>query len=215
MNPDLGYEKELWKKGYKNIVGIDEVGRGAFAGPLVIGCVSFPNIFISKFTVPKNIFIRDSKKLTAFQRQRASDWITNNFPWSVGISSVSYINKHGMSKSLGSGIVGALNSFHSLSNVGVDYMLIDGKFTPKIGKYEPLEKTSIIGGDGLSMSIAAASIVAKVYRDTIMERLSKLKKYSLYMWDKNKGYGTKAHREALSKNGSTIYHRIQFVKNFI
>lgn len=208
--PDFSFEKKLWEKGLKLVCGVDEVGRGSFAGPVFAGAVVFsPN---SKFDLPKQIIINDSKKLSEVQRKISSDWIKHNaFCWGIGSSSVRKINKHGIKKATEIAFRNAIKACNEL----VDFLLVDAFYVPRAVGLAKKSQTPIVKGDSLSFSIAAASILAKVERDSFMEKLGKKRIYQKYEWFKNKGYGTKAHREAITKHGITKYHRELFIRNLI
>jgi ribonuclease HII len=227
--PNLRYENLVWKRGYKEVAGLDEAGRGAFAGPLVTGCVVFPkDIDIKK--LPKEIRIDDSKVLSGLQRSRSYKWIIENAKgWGIGVSSVAEINKIRIVKSTASAFRRCVKGTQLRMHTRVEYLLIDAFYIPYIrGLTMPLKKhrneknskthmkmtgsqMAIVKGDKKSFSIAAASIVAKVTRDRIMERLSKDSKYSVYGWERNKGYGTLFHRNAIQKYGATKLHRKDYI----
>lgn len=196
INPTLGFEEELWNSGYLAVAGLDEVGRGCFAGPVVTGAV----IFKSDSKIPDGI--RDSKLLTPVKRKKLSQEIKDNcFVWSIGQSSVELINELG--------IVGAtqIAFYQSVQNLNspADFLLIDAFYIDGI---EKAKQKPIIHGDMLCISIAAASIIAKVYRDELMEKLSL--QYPEYGLEKHKGYGTKQHRDAIKKFGLKDIHRKSF-----
>lgn len=247
MTPTFKYEKLLWKRGFKIVAGMDEVGRGCFAGPVVAGAVAFARFVGSeKWEVSglEGIKIDDSKKLTERQRLVADEWIKqNSLTWGVGRASVAEINKKGMAKATASAFRRAARSAQDRTRNRVDYLLIDAFFIPYIRQFPSWSKSSrktlnnklngknlnkfgeiswtknlrqlpIIDGDAKSFSIAAASIIAKVYRDALMTKLSKNRNYKKYNWNKNKGYGTKEHQEVILKYGTTRYHRKQFVQTF-
>jgi len=200
--PDFSFEKPLWKKGYKVVAGIDEVGRGALAGPVVTGAVIF------QIDERIEILINDSKKLTQKSREVASIWIKDKaLGWGIGKASVAEINKYG--------IVGATNKAfrRALKNTNfkIDYLLIDAFYVPYIKGIKRKNQKPIIKGDSKSLSIAAASIIAKVERDAIMTKLSTNAKYRKYLWNENKGYGTLRHREAIKTHGKTRLHRVSFL----
>lgn len=225
--PDFHFEKKLWKAGFNKVAGCDEVGRGCFAGPVVAGCVVFP----ANLKIPQNIYINDSKKVTSKRRESASRWIKSNaLAWGVGIGTVAQINKKGIVKATDSAFRRAIISVKNKNNSGIDYLLIDAFYIPyirslKVGRKNGFSQRknpkmhitasrqlAIINGDEKSLSIAAASIIAKVYRDKLMTSLSG--KYEVYGWKKNFGYGTKVHQEAIKKYGLTRFHRKQFVTTF-
>lgn len=223
---DFSHEKQLWKKGFRVVAGADEVGRGAWAGPVVAGAVVWPATQTqkSKLKIQKDIIIDDSKKLTAIQREKAERWIKENcIAWGIGEVGATIINRRGLAKAIRmafrraiaecnrklafqSGIVNFVNS-------KVDYLLIDAFYLPYTKGLRRMNQKAIIRGDSKSFSIAAASIVAKVYRDRLMSELAK--KHKMYGWDRNKGYGTREHQVAILKYGLTRLHRKSFVKRLL
>ena len=205
--PDFKYEKLVLKKGYRIIAGMDEVGRGSFVGPVVAGCVVFSSRELS-LEKPGRPVINDSKKLTPKQRELASYWIKRNaFCYGIGSASVAEINKFGIKKAT------EMSFRRATKNCGkrIDFLLMDAFYIPYIKGLRRKNQMPIIKGDTKSISIAAASIIAKVYRDKLMTRLSQDPKYKMYGWDKNKGYGTLIHRNAIKKHGITKLHRKDFV----
>ncbi len=242
--PDFSFEKRLWRRGFKFVAGVDEVGRGSFAGPVVAGCCVFDKKGIKKISL-QDLKIYDSKKLKPKQRESCFLWIKENaLAWGVGLGEVSEINKFGIGKTTLKAFRRAVNEVNKKLNkkfkgkkgkVGVEYLLLDAFYLPfirglprkktqklkgvkdKRESFEILDSNSrqlaIIKGDEKSFSIACASIVAKVYRDNLMKKLSK--KYKEYGWAKNKGYGTKTHQEAIKKFGITKYHRKAFVRRLL
>lgn len=214
-NPDFIHEIQLIKKGHKIIAGADEVGRGAFAGPVVAGIVVFP-LKIKKRKYKTPVKIDDSKKLTIKQREKANVWIRENaLFWGVGEASVFEINRKGFMKSLHSGFRRAVKNATVSNGLRIDYLLVDAINIPYIRGLPKGRQKAIIGGDGLSFSIAAASIVAKVYRDNLMKSLGKESDFKKYHWCKNKGYGTNAHRNAILEHGICEHHREAFVQTFL
>lgn len=210
--PDFSFEKELWEKGYKIVCGVDEVGRGSFAGPVFAGAVVFAPILNSQFSIFNEVTINDSKKLSEKQRLKASFWIKENaLTWGLGAASVSQINKLGIKKATEVAFRNAIKACNEL----IDFLLVDAFYVPNTKGLAKKSQTPIVKGDSLSFSIAAASILAKVERDLFMEKLGKKNIYQKYEWCKNKGYGTKAHREAIKKHGITKHHRDLFVRNLI
>lgn len=204
--PDFKHERQLIERGVGLIAGLDEVGRGSLAGPVVAGCVLFSKP-LDVFSVP--VKINDSKKLKHQERELAAKWIVKNAITSIGSSSVEEINS-----------LGIVNACHlafrrSIAKISKimppDHLLVDAFYIPKVKNFGKDKQTPIIKGDTISFSIAAASIVAKVYRDKLMVDYSRNKEYSVYDWQKNKGYGTKKHREAIAKFGITTLHRKLFV----
>lgn len=207
------YEKKLWDSGVKTIAGADEVGRGAFAGPVMVGCVSIRSLdscLRRQVARDDRIVIRDSKKMSHKQRVESSIWIKENLLWSVGKASVAEINKFG--------IVGATNKAYRRAiqklNLELEHLLVDAFYIPKLKNLPREKQTAIIKGDSLSFLIAAASIVAKVERDALMTKLAQKKDYQKYFWHKNKGYGTVEHRNAIKEFGITRLHRELWVSKF-
>lgn len=186
-------EFKLRRKGFLNVAGIDEAGRGPWAGPLVSAIVSIE----PKKRIPG---IADSKKLNNKQRTQIFSNILKKADIGVGIVTNDEIDKIGLGESI------KLAYKRSLDNIRCDpeYILIDG-----IGKYDfKTPYSTIKKGDSKIRCIAAASIVAKVVRDTIMESYAKV--YPDYNFDRNKGYGTKHHLEKLLKYGVCPLHRQSF-----
>lgn len=219
-SPNFSFENKIWSKGFKNIAGVDEVGRGSFAGPVVAAAVVFnPNILHTIYDIQNDVRIDDSKKLTEFQRVRADEWIKDNaITWGIGEASTSLINRIGMGKATGAAFrraVKAANSKFQMPNVKIDFLLIDAFYIPRIRGLRKDRQLAIIKGDQKSISIAAASIIAKVYRDKLMLRLSKNSKYINFGWERNKGYGTGEHQRAIMKYGITRYHRSDFIETYL
>jgi ribonuclease HII len=182
------------EKSYGNVIiaGVDEAGRGPLAGPVVAAAVIVDQ---------QNIIagIRDSKKISKKKREELYDKITANYRWSVGIISSEEIDEINILEATKKACELAVSSM----NVGSEIVLVDGNM-----KFNDTRFYSIIKGDDKSTSIAAASIVAKVTRDRIMEALSS--DFPTYKWYKNSGYGTKDHIDAILQNGRTIHHRKSF-----
>lgn len=177
----------------KNIIGVDEVGRGCLAGP----------VFAAAIKLDQNIFpkgINDSKKLNKHQRMKIFKELTSKCEYSIGIASVKEIEKFNI---LQSSLL-AMNRALEKINIKDYVILVDGNFSPDKNK----NIKTIIKGDQKCISIAAASIIAKVSRDLLMEKLSI--KFPNYNWEKNYGYGTKKHIEAIKKFGITEHHRKTF-----
>lgn len=192
----LDYEKK-YKDEYKLIAGIDEAGRGPLAGPVVCACVIMNPDY-------KNDKINDSKQLSAKVREKLFDEIIlNSVSYGVGVVDSNTIDEINILNATKKGMYVALNSL----KVKPDLVLIDAV------KLVTEQKTeAIIGGDTLSFNIAAASILAKVTRDRIMEDFDRV--YPQYLFAKHKGYGTKEHIELLKMHGATQIHRKTFIKNF-
>ena len=175
------------------IAGVDEVGRGCLAGPVVSAAV------ILKKSIDLSL-LKDSKKITFKNREKVSEHIKNNSLYSIGVASVNEILNLNI---LQASLLSMKRAIERLT-VKPGLTLIDGNFAPKgLKNYK-----TIINGDEKIKVISAASIIAKVYRDRFMIKLSK--KFSNYAWDRNFGYGTKAHLEGLKKFGVTSHHRKGF-----
>lgn len=211
---DFRFEKKLWKEGIKVVAGADEVGRGCFAGPVVAGCVVFPKLLASRYML--QVRVDDSKKLTAKEREKADKWIRENaLACGIGESSVTLINRIGIGKATEIAFRKAVKNCQSKLKSKIEHLLIDAFFVPYTRGVQRKNQLAIIKGDAKSLSIAAASIIAKVYRDKLMASLSKQSKYRIYGWEKNKGYGTKEHQEMIISYGATRYHREIFVKTWL
>ena len=173
--------------------GVDEVGRGCLAGPVVSAAV------VLKKSINLNL-LKDSKKISFSKREEVSDHIKKNSYYALGIASVEEILNLNI---LQASLLSMKRAIEKLE-IKPSLTLIDGNFAPKgLKNYK-----TIINGDEKIKVISAASIIAKVYRDRFMIRLSK--KFSNYAWDRNFGYGTKAHFEGLKKFGVTSHHRKSF-----
>lgn len=214
---DFYFENKHWKNGLENVAGVDEVGRGSFAGPVVASAVVFsPQYEIGIRNDELGIRIDDSKKLTRLQREKADIWIRQNaITWGIGEASAKIINRLGMTGATNIAFRKAVKVANITLVNKISYLLIDAYFIPYIRGIPRSHQHAIINGDEKSYSIAAASIVAKVYRDALMEKIGSRRSYKKYKWALNKGYGTNHHREAILKYGTTGYHREQFVNTFL
>lgn len=188
------FEQRATLKGYKTIAGVDEAGRGPLAGPVVSAAVILPHDFDGKG-------IDDSKKLSEKKRALLFPRIKEQaIAVGVGICSNIEIDRINV---LQAALLSMKRAVDDLSTVP-DYLLIDGKFTID----SPLDQTAIIKGDSKSISIAAASIIAKVTRDQIMHELHE--QFPVYQFDRHKGYPTKAHKAAILEHGPCPVHRKSF-----
>lgn len=200
--PTFDEEKKLWEKGYC-VIGIDEVGRGAFAGPLIVGAVVFDkeNPLLSE--------INDSKLLKPLKRNELSKIIEQcSFCSTVASIPVSTINKLGIGKANQMAFRKVISQIRKIINHEKLFVLVDGFHVKYLRGIGLKNQKAIIKGDQKSVSIAAASIIAKVHRDRLMRSLSK--KYPVYKFGKNKGYGTKDHQEAIKRFGLCKLHRKSF-----
>lgn len=192
----LFYENEALKKGFKIIAGVDEAGRGPLAGPVVAAAVILPKNFdISE--------IDDSKKLSEKKRAELADIICKTCKVGIGVSSQEVIDKVNIRNA---SLMAMVKAVYCL-DIKPHCLLIDGNAKTDCGIYEE----AIVKGDSKSFSIGAASIIAKVFRDKIMEEYSKI--YPKYFFEKHKGYPTKKHKEAIATHGILPIHRQSFKLN--
>ncbi len=199
FNKMLSFENAAYKKGYNLIAGTDEAGRGPLAGPVVAAAVILPrDIFLEN--------LNDSKQLSSKQRDVLFDEIKEKaVAWGVGIVDEKCIDDINILQATKQAMCEAVISLTPFP----DLLLTDAVRLEEI----PLEQISIVKGDCLSASIAAASIIAKVTRDRIIEKSDSL--YPQYGFAKHKGYGTQEHINAIKKYGICPIHRITFTKNFV
>ncbi len=196
----LKYEDEAYSKGYINVCGVDEAGRGPLAGPVCAAAVILPrNHIISG--------VNDSKKLSEKKREALFEVIKKEaVAYSIAFATVEEIENINI---LNATMLAMKRAVGGLS-VAPGYVMIDGNKCPDLGK-TPCE--SIIKGDANSMSIAAASILAKVSRDRLCYEYAE--KYPQYMFQKHKGYGTKLHIEMIKKYGPCEIHRKSFLTKIL
>lgn len=206
--PNLEKEKYHWNRGIQFVVGIDEAGRGPLAGPVVAGAVIVrPDRIEEIQNVPEFKIIRDSKTLSEKQREKAYNFITQNFEWGVGISDEKTIDRINILQAAFLSMKKAISALKSKIKREPEIILVDGRSPiPNISIFQE----SIVGGDKFVFSISAASIVAKVTRDRMMHEAHE--KYPEYGLDKHKGYGTKFHFEMIKKHGLCNIHRRSFAK---
>lgn len=193
------YEKQLSEKGYVNICGVDEAGRGPLAGPVCAAAVILK---------PDDIIegVNDSKKLSEKKREILFDIIKQRaISYSIAWATVEEIEEFNI---LNATMLAMKRAVDGL-NLPADYAIIDGNKTPELN----IPANSIVKGDAKSMSIAATSILAKVSRDRLL--LEYAKEYPEYKFEKHKGYGTKVHREALLTYGACPIHRMSFLTKIL
>ncbi|HLD51233.1 ribonuclease HII [candidate division WWE3 bacterium RIFOXYC1_FULL_40_10] len=212
MKQLLDFETQLFNQGKKFIAGVDEVGRGPLAGPLVVAAVvlNLESILTNNDVLSENYSkINDSKKLPEKMRINLDSFIrTNAIEFSIVEIGVEEIDRTGIGKC---NLLGFKRAISRLK-IALDHVLTDSFIVPS---FAPEKQTNIVRGDTKSISIAAASIVAKVYRDQIMKTHDST--YPEYGFAKHKGYGTKQHIEAITRNGPCELHRKSFepVKSFL
>lgn len=191
----LRYERQAYHNQATRVAGIDEAGRGPLAGPVVAAAVVLPRAF-------RHDSLNDSKQLTARQRDRLFDELTANadIAWTTGIASVEEIDRLNILRATWLAMQRAVDGLIPPP----DHVLIDGLPVKTIR----IAQTAIVGGDGKSFSIAAASVIAKVTRDRLMLALHA--QYPQYNFAKHKGYGTAEHLAALQQHGPSPVHRSSF-----
>ena len=192
----LEFEKEALAKGYKSVCGVDEAGRGPLAGPVCAAAVILPEGVIIDG-------VNDSKKLSEKKRESLFDVIREQaLSYSIAYATVDEIAEINI---LNATMLAMRRAIDGL-DIKADYAMIDGNKIPPID----IDAECIVKGDAKSMSIACASILAKVSRDRLLYKYAE--EYPMYGFDKHKGYGTKVHREAILKYGPCPYHRKSFLK---
>ncbi len=196
----LKIEKELLEQGYQNICGIDEAGRGPLAGNVVAAAVILPDGM-------EIDGVNDSKKLSEKKREALFDVIMQKaLAVGIGQCDSNEIDEHNI---LNATFIAMRRAVENLS-IKPDFLIIDGNLSRKLEDYQ---NKPIIGGDAKSMSIAAASIIAKVTRDRQMVKSAEL--YPKYGFEKHKGYGTKVHNEAILQHGPCEIHRKTFLTKIL
>ena len=208
------WEDKKFENGVDVVIGVDEVGRGALAGPLVVAAVVFNVNHTTAARGPWTNKVNDSKKLSAGTREELSNFILSQASHVEFICVAPQVVDE---KNIHVATLDAMREVIEISSrkillkhlVKKIHAVVDGKFVPTQTTC-PVE--AIVGGDSKVFSIAAASIVAKVFRDSYMEKLSE--RFPEYVWSKNKGYGTSEHINGIRKHGLTKHHRITFCKNF-
>jgi ribonuclease HII len=208
--PDFSYERELWQKGFRFLVGLDEVGRGAFAGPVMVGGVIFAGEKVAGLEG-----LNDSKLLRPRFRERLAKRIKSRaLAWGVASVGVKAINQVGIGRATQMAMRKLVLGFRK-KNIFPDFALSDAFYIPRLRGLPRQRQRPIVKGDQKSFSIAAASILAKVERDRLMRRLGREPCYRRYDWGKNKGYGTLKHRQAILKFGASSFHRRVFIQKYL
>lgn len=198
MQPTFDYERPLWQAGIRYIAGIDEAGRGALAGPVVAAAVIVPPL--SRLDGVWDA-VRDSKQLSAIQRQKLETQIQEQaLAWAVGSVDAEQIDQVGIAKATKQAMLEAIAQL----SVQPEYLLIDWV---KLAETE-IPQQSLTKADVHIVSVAAASILAKVYRDRLMVKMDQL--YPEYKFAKHKGYGAALHMAAIEQHGPCPIHRHTF-----
>ncbi|MEK6230861.1 MAG: ribonuclease HII [Luteolibacter sp.] len=193
--PDFAYEDDLAVRGFVRIAGVDEAGRGPLAGPVAAAAVILPRSFCCPF-------LNDSKKLTKKRRELLYEEITGNpaVVWAVEMVGPEEIDEINILRATHRAMGLALEALSEKPDIA----LIDGLPVKGLS----MQHESLVKGDGLSLSIAAASVIAKVTRDRFMARIDQ--EFPEYGFAKHQGYGTRAHLEALTAHGPCRHHRRSF-----
>ncbi len=196
--PNLEFESVLWRQHIHLTAGLDEAGRGAWAGPVAAAAVILP---VNTENNEKLTGVRDSKELTPIERERLAELIREYaFSFATGLASAEEIDAIGILPATRLAMARALAGLAKAP----DYLLIDALFLPDLA----IPQTSLIKGDQRSLSIAAASILAKTTRDALMREFDR--EYPHYGFARHKGYGTRVHREAIKRIGPCLIHRMSF-----
>ncbi|PJM78898.1 ribonuclease HII [Bifidobacterium scaligerum] len=238
ITPTLELEHELAGQGYDLIAGFDEVGRGALAGPVMVGCAMIRARDLdpdapAPLAVPDGV--ADSKLLTEHAREaifdELCDWCA---AWAVGQASNAEIDEWGITYALGVAALRALEQAERALGLGVDGdsarsglepgsvrvgAILDGPsdyITKALNTFDapdvpvPADVVTKVKGDRYCASVATAAVIAKVTRDRLMIELGRDERYAAYGWAQNKGYGSAAHREAIAQCGPTLLHRVSW-----
>ena len=194
--PTLEFEQNLWKAGFNRIAGIDEAGRGAWAGPVTAAAVIMPaNPSLTRILNR----VQDSKLMTPLAREIWAPRIKESaVSWGVGFTSAEEIDALGILPAT------KLAAIRALENLHPDYLLTDYLIFPEVD----LPQTALVKGDQRSLSVAAASVLAKTARDALMREFES--RYPGYGFARHKGYGTRFHREAIKKMNRCEIHRNSF-----
>lgn len=194
----LEYENKAYSKGYNYVCGVDEAGRGPLAGPVCAAAVILPKGMIIDG-------VNDSKKLSEKKREALFDVIKEKaLSYSIALVYQDVIDEINIREATKLAMKNAVEGL----NIRPDYVMVDGNFVPDVS----MDRDFVVKGDAKSMSIAAASILAKVTRDRFM--LEMAEKYPQYQFEKHKGYGTKLHYEMLDEFGPSEIHRQTFLKSW-
>lgn len=196
-SPDFSFETSLWKNDCQYVAGVDEAGRGALAGPVVAAVV----VFRAYIPLKDLDGVRDSKEMTPSMRGQWAEKLRElALAWGVGLATSQEIDDLGIIPSTRTAAQRAIEALQ----ITPGHILLDYLFLPD----SPIPQTSLIKGDARSMSIAAASVIAKTTRDALLEDLDA--QYPGYGFGKHKGYGTAAHRAAIARLGPSPIHRLSY-----
>ena len=210
----LKHEREFFSRGFQYILGLDEVGRGPWAGPVVVGAVALP---LARRDLSRKLKgVKDSKQMTHLQRVTLVEQIKDvALAWGIGEASAAEISTKGINPATQLAMQRALEAAMQMqftdadsqtASFRPDCLFLDYMAWPE--QLQTFPQLSIVAGDQHSLSIAAASVLAKVHRDAFMVQMAE--KYPQYGFASNKGYGTEAHRAALQQYGVTPLHRTNY-----
>lgn len=210
--PTWEYEDRYLSDNY-TVIGIDEVGRGALAGPVCAGAFAVnPASYEAVAKAVSGVGVRDSKMLSPAKRAQIAEHLKRrNVVFALHYSSVTRINEVGIVQATYEAMAACVEQIMETIDSSRWVLLIDGRDIEPLTRREETIQTAIVKGDSKSMSIACASILAKVERDRYMETLAI--KYPQFRWQVNKGYGTVYHRQQLREEGRTAEHRDLFIRN--
>lgn len=212
MFPSLDYEIDLWKKGYA-VVGVDEVGRGALAGPVYVGayCLA-PTANTEVIKRYSGLHVKDCKQLSPAQREKLCLPLREiSLTWATEKSDVDYINEYGIVPAVQNAVRKVLYNIHNqLKHRYKLFVILDAFRIPHLPGVQERDQEAIVKGDEKIYSVAAASVLAKVTRDEYMKNLSK--EIPVYGFEKNKGYGTAHHLNALRLFGKSTHHRELYIR---
>lgn len=198
---NFNHERKLWREGLSIVAGVDEVGRGAWAGPLLAAAAVFPS------EIKSDLPLRDSKAITPNRRVELAEAIKEQvLAFSFGQAEASLVEKYGIVFATEYAMLQALKGLEATP----DFVLVDFF---QIRSFPGDRQRAIVKGDHLSASIAAASILAKVERDAQMVELDQV--YPGYEFASHKGYGTRAHQQAIKKLGPSKIHRLSFIPSHL
>lgn len=188
-------ERDWLARGFAAVAGVDEVGRGPWAGPVVAAAVIVP----ADDTVRRYLLARagDSKKLSEARRDEVDAYVRERCTWAIGEASVTEID----TLSIRGATLLAMQ--RAVAAIGADAVVVDGRDVP-----QGLTGEAVVKGDGVELCVSCASVVAKVYRDALMAKLAK--DFPHYGWERNAGYGVPLHIEGLRLHGVSIHHRMSF-----
>lgn len=198
VKPNLSFEKAFWREKIQKVAGIDEAGRGALAGPVVAAAVILPP---ASDVEERLRGVQDSKRMTPIQREKWRSHIqAESLAWGVGFASPHEIDSYGIVPATRLASQRALDKLsHAPEHILLDYLKLPDNSIPQ---------TWLVKGDARSLSIAAASILAKTIRDEYLREMGK--EYPGYGFASHKGYGTKTHRQAIRELGPSPAHRMSF-----